>query len=139
MAEQTAKQLTQLVAQLRAERQEHVDAIAEIDGTFQQLGITATPRKRRGRPPGRSKAGATKKLKTVVKRGKRGSYKQTAGQFILGLFAGGKTLTTAQIVGKWRQAKRGGKADNTLTTLVKAGKLKRENIEGARGSRYSAV
>ena len=130
-----ASQLVKLVKQLLAERQEHVDAIAAIDRSCEQLGISLSPAKPRAtrstRKPG-PKAAAK-----VTRRGRRGSYEKTAEQFIMDLVAGGKTLTTAQIVSKWRQARRGGKADNTLSKLVAQKKLKRQNIKGARGSEYS--
>ena len=133
MAKSTAaSQLVTLVKQLRAQRRAHVDAIAAIDQSCGQLGISLGPAKRGpGRPKGKAAPKVTRKVR------KRGTYKQTADDFILGLLAGGKILTTAQIIGKWRQAKRGGKADNPLSKLVAQKKLKRENIKGARGSKYS--
>jgi hypothetical protein len=67
---------------------------------------------------------------------KRGTFSQTGDQMILGLLAGGKALTTAEINEAWKKDGRGGTADNTLTRLVKDGKLKRESVEGQRGSRY---
>ena len=131
----TSSQLAQLMKQLLAERQEHVDAIDAIDQTFEKLGIS--PRRTRRRP-GRPKGAKTRKAtKRSHKRGKRGTYRKTADELILGLFTGGKKLSTAQIVAKWHQAGRGGKADNTLTKLVSQKKLKREKIKGGRGSEYS--
>ena len=140
MAESTILELKAAVKKLQAQRQEYIKEIARIDAMFEELGIPVPSARRRGRRPGRPKGGAKKvakkAAKKVVKRGKRGTYKKTADEFVLGLFAGGKKLTTAQIGAKWRQAKRGGKPDNALTKLVKQNKLKRENIEGGRGSTY---
>lgn len=51
----------------------------------------------------------------------------------------GKKLTTAEINAAWTQAGRSGKADATLTKMVKGGKLKRRKIRGGRGSRYGVA
>ena len=53
-----AADLEKMIRQLRADRQAHVDAIAQIDATFARFGITADDRagSRRGRKPGRPKA-----------------------------------------------------------------------------------
>jgi len=61
MAKKTAIELSRLIDQMQQERQEHLDAIAEIDAIFDGIGIEASaPAKkkkgRRGRPPKR-KAG----------------------------------------------------------------------------------
>lgn len=68
----------------------------------------------------------------------RGSYAQTAEQFILSLVKGSKANTTAEINAAWRKIGRPGKADNTITRMVKAGALKRGKLKGERGSSYSA-
>ncbi len=139
----TSETLADLIARLRGQRQKHLNSIAAIDKTFEQHGIASEPRRRRRR--GRSKAATGKKKgkkvgkrKTTKKKAiKRRSFSKTADEFILGLLKGGKTLTTAAINGRWKQARRGGTADNTLSKLTKDGMLKKEQIEGARGSRYS--
>ena len=137
MAKSTILELRAAVKKLQSERQVHIEEVARIDAMFEQLGISMPAARRRGRKPGRPKGSTTKKVaKKAAKRGKRGTYKKTADEFVLGLFAGGKKLTTAQIGAKWRQAKRGSKPDNALTKLVKQQKVKRENIEGGRGSTY---
>ena len=164
MAESTRAALASIIRQLQAERQQHADAIAAIDEQFEQQGITAEPRKKRrgrrgrGRPrgPGRPKGSGKKKAKngrrkkttrkvgkkkTAKKRAtkqKRRSFSKTADQFLLDLLKGRNGMTTGQINAKWRQSKRGGTADTTLSKLVGERKLKRENIKGERGSRYRA-
>ena len=151
---QATADLASIIATLKAVRQEHLDAIAEIDETFDQFGISAEGTRRRRRPP-KSKNGRRKKAATpkVAKNGRRKKgkkaaeqkkagrrkYSKTSEQFVVDLLSGGKTLTTGEINGKWRQGKRTGTADNTLSLLTKDGKLKREKVEGGQGSRYAAA
>lgn len=71
-------------------------------------------------------------------RRKRGTFSQTAEQFILDLVAG-DGATTAEINKKWTAAGRGGRADTALNRLFKAKKVKREKIKGAKGSIYTAA
>jgi hypothetical protein len=147
-----AKELASLIATLQSERQEHVDAVAQIDATFQQFGITAAaPAKRRGRPRKTTAAakpakaaksvGAAPKAVKKAKKGKRGSFAISGLDSILGFVkqAGKKGAKTGEIVKHWNSEGRSGDGYNTLGELVKAKKLKRENIEGERGSRYTAV
>jgi hypothetical protein len=65
---------------------------------------------------------------------KRGTFKETADQFILDVI--GEGATTSQLKKAWQAEGRGGKVDNTLTLLVKKGKLKREKLAGGKGSHY---
>jgi len=145
-----AQQLTNLVADLHKERQEHADAIAEIDATLDQFGIDlekTSVRRRPGRPAGRKKVATTRGKKKVskkkvskkkVRRGGRKSYGQTADEFVLGL-VGSTPMTTKEINDAWKAAGRKGKADNTLTKLTKEKELNRKNLKGARGSQYTAA
>ena len=123
--------LVKTIKALQAERQRHVDAIAQIDATFKQYGITPGPRGRRGRPKG---SGGKKK---AAKKRTRRRFKQNAEAFVLSMLKRSKTLTTKDISKRWKQAGRGSTANTTLTKLVKDKKIKRENIEGAKGSKYS--
>ena len=68
----------------------------------------------------------------------RGTFAQTAEEFILGL-AKGDGMTSFEINKKWTSAGRGGKADTTLSRMVKAGKLKRAKLKEGKGSTYSAA
>jgi len=70
-------------------------------------------------------------------RNKRGTFAQTAAEFILSLVKSRKATTTGQINAAWKKARRGGNADNTLYLLVGAKTLKRVKLKGERGSRYS--
>jgi DNA-binding transcriptional regulator YiaG len=70
---------------------------------------------------------------------RRSSGGQTAEQFVLSLLSSGKATTSGEINEAWRRAGRVGKADNTLSLMVKARKLKRARLKEERGSRYSAA
>ena len=63
----------------------------------------------------------------------------TAEQFVLSLLGSRKATTSNQINAAWRRAGRHGRADNTLSLMVKARKLKRARLKDERGSRYSAA
>jgi len=70
------------------------------------------------------------------KKGKRGVFKQTAQEFILGLLKD-KTLTSSDLKAAWQKAGRGGTVDSDLSNLFKAGKITREKLGGRLGSKYS--
>ena len=133
----TTRELERLVQQLKADRQAHVDAVAKIDATFEQFGITPKPRKRRGRPPGSGK-GAAKKAAKKTGRRKRGRFSQSGDDSVLAFVKGKGSVTSKEINEHWTKEGRAGRADNAITKLIKAKKLKRQNIKGARGSRYTA-
>jgi hypothetical protein len=84
-----------------------------------------------------AKAAMTEKPGAQVKvPRKRGTFKQNASEFVLGLVKG-KGAMTAEIGKKWKAAGRGGKADNALTKLVKEGKVKRTKLAEGQGSLYT--
>jgi hypothetical protein len=123
---------------LNAERQGHLDAIAEIDAAFESLGLTpAKPKKRKGRR-GRPKGSGKKK---TAKKTKRRKFKTTANELVLATVkkAGKKGATGAEITKAWKAAKRPGDAYNTLGELTKSKKIKRQKVKGERGSRYFAA
>ena len=133
-----ATELANLVRQLQAQRQEHLDAVAEIDASFEELGISIVPAKRRRKKKsskrGRSKANRKKVSK---KRVSKKRFKVTAGEFITGLLKKNKKMTTKQINGKWKQAGRGGRnADNTLSRLTGRKIIVRTKVKGDKGSEY---
>ena len=70
---------------------------------------------------------------------KRGQFKQTAEQSILSWLKGRKALTSAQINAAWTKEGRLGNADNNLSQMTKAKKLKRTKLKGQRGSEYRAA
>lgn len=132
MAKSSIAKFVAIIAKLRKDRQKHLTALAEIDATLSQLGIAvepAAPAVRRGRPKGSGKKAGKRK---------RGTFSETAEQFILGLVKE-KSMTSAEINKAWKSADRAGLANNTLTKMVKAKALKRAAVEGERGGSYSAV
>ena len=133
-----ATALANLVRQLQAQRQVHLDAVAEIDASFEELGISIVPAKRRRKKKsskrGRSKANRKKVSK---KRVSKKRFKVTAGEFITELLKKNKEMTTKQLNGKWKQAGRGGRnADNTLSRMTKRKIIVRTKIKGGKGSEY---
>jgi DNA-binding transcriptional regulator YiaG len=69
---------------------------------------------------------------------RRGRYSQTAEEFITALVKGRKATTSAQINAAWSKNNRLGKADNTLSRMVKTRRLRREPVKKGRGSTYWA-
>ena len=120
-----ATALAKLVQDLQDQRQEYLDAIDEIDATFDSLGIKpGKATRRRGRK------------KAVRKKKGRKRFNKTAEEFVTGLLKKTKTMTTGQVNRRWAQSGRGGNADNTLSNLTRKKKVKRKNIKGAMGSEY---
>jgi hypothetical protein len=121
-----------ILANLIAQRQEHLDALAEIDSLFAKYGMTLGQAKKKvGRKPGRKSGG-----KSGGGRRTRGHFDQTAEEFVLGLLQGG-SLTTGAINAAWKKAGRKATANNTLTKLTKEKKVQRAKVKGGRGSSYS--
>lgn len=150
-----AGQLTSMVSKLKEQRAIHAEALRSIDEIFEKIGITthlAEPEEkpRRGRPsgkrgPGRpaasmSEAPSGSNGRRNRRRRGRGSYATTASETILSFVkaGGAKGRTTSEISKHWKSEGRSGDAYNALGELVKAKKLKRQNMPGERGSRYTA-
>ncbi len=93
--------------------------------------------KTRGKAKAAPKATRGAKGKAAGKRGKRARYDQTAEEFILSFLAKNRSATTSEIRQHWQKQGRGGKAENSLTGLVKNGKLVRTPRPGQAGSSYS--
>jgi hypothetical protein len=125
--------IPQRIQQLLDQRREHQDAIEQIDQKLEQIsGLLELParRGRRGRPPGRPAAAAA-----PAKRG-RPRGKITAEQSITKFVQKQGNPTTREIKEHWRSERRKGTPDNTLSKMVRERKLKRQPLEGQRGSRY---
>ncbi len=74
-----------------------------------------------------------------VERPRRTRSGPTAREFVLSLVRGRKASAGNEINEAWRKSGRPGKADNTLSLMVKAGELKRFKNDGGRGSRYGVA
>lgn len=156
MTARRTSELTDLVRQLKRIRKQHEQALAQIEYTFQHLGLShlleegGSRRGRGGRggrpgaaaaPSKRSagKAAGKRAGKGAGKRRVRGSYAQSGDEMILQLVRDSGSATTQEVRARWETEGRGGKADNNLTQLVKTGRLVRtkETTEGRKGSVYT--
>jgi hypothetical protein len=138
-----ARVLVEIVNDLRARRQEHVDGLARIDDLFAKCGIQLQQQKRRGRPPGR-RTGTPVAAAAPAKRRKRRTRRKFAVSgldSILGFVkgAGKKGATTSEIVKHWKSEGRSGDGYTALGQLVKERKLSKEKLKEAKGSRYKAA
>ncbi len=132
----TPTSLGHLIKQLLDEKQKHLDAIAVIDAAFEESGIAPTSRRKGKRRKKAARKKAVKKRAHNKAKKTRRSFRKTGEQFVVDLLKGGKTLTTALINSRWKQARRGHTADNTLSKLTKERKIRRQGIKGERGSTY---
>lgn len=136
----TVNQLASLIGALQAERQEHLDAIAQIDATFEQFGITPSTQPRRGRFGKVAHAVVEPSTKPARKRKRKARRKfGMSGLDSIMAFvtkAGKKGATTNEVVKHWKAEGRSGDGYTALGQLVKEKKLKRQNLAGERGSRY---
>jgi len=123
------KLLARAIASLRSQRQALVDKLADIDATFAELGLSADEGARRGRRPGRPAGSVGKR--------KRGSFAKSGEQSVLDFVKSHGKPNAADVNKHWQGEGRGGKADNALSKLVKEGKLKRVEVKGERGARYT--
>ena len=85
---------------------------------------------------GAERNGETAVATKAPKPKQRGTFSQTAEEMILSLLKGRKAMTSAGLNAAWKKSGRLGNADNTLSVMTKAGKLKRTKVEGQRGSEY---
>jgi len=140
-----------MINKLKAQRKKHADALRSVDAIFEKIGITThlaeeEDKPRRGRPPGKRGPGRlpkAKSTKTAVKKGRRGrgKFKTSGNNSILAFVkkAGKKGVMGAEIGKHWKAEGRGAGVYVNVGKLVKAKKLKRENVKGERGSRYTVV
>lgn len=132
-------ELESAIGNLRSERAQLLSRVSEIDASFARLGIKvdaviATPAKRLGRPP--AAASAKKPGPKPKSGGKRGSFAISGDESVLEFVKKAGQPNSAEINAHWTKEGRKGKADNSITKLVKTGKLTRVSVEGERGGRY---
>jgi len=114
------------------------------EGGFKKVARGVYASQAAGKPIARPAEKATQAPKPAKKTAKakaprkRKKYAQTAEQFVLGLVKDNGAITST-INKAWQAAGRKGRADNTLNKMLKVGKLKRENIKGAKGSVYTVA
>ena len=125
--------LDRLLADLMKQRQIHVDALAKIEGVFAKYGIKPGHAQPTAAPVVEAEPAPTGAKKSR----KRRKFATTADQFVLSMLAGGKNPTTGEINTAWTEEGRIGKADNTLSLLVKNKKIKRMPVKEGRGSKYA--
>ena len=128
------------LGQLLKQREQLEKDIAELQaatGPFGQPIAAAAPAAaaKVGRKRGR-KAKVKVVAEPVARKGTRGHFNVNASTFVLDLLKG-RSLTTKDLITRWRRAGRGGKVDNVLTQLVKAGLVDREKFAFGAGSSYS--
>lgn len=141
-----AGQLAKMVEKLKEQRRKHADALRSLDEIFEKIGITthlAEERpKRRGRPAGKKGPGRPAGSGAGSKRRSGGRKKfATSGTESIVSFvkeAGAAGRTSSEINKHWESEGRSGTAYVPMSQLVKARKLKRKNMPGERGSRYTA-
>ncbi len=123
------------IQRLLEQREQHSAALASIEETLSRitaaLGGTALKAIARKAPAG---ASAPKRRG----RPKGTSSGVTANDFVVGFVRDNKNPTSQEINKAWKDGGRNGTADNALSVLTKAGKLKRVPLGvGIRGSRYT--
>lgn len=121
------------IAALRADYQKAKARLAEIEAVFTSIGVS---------PEGGVAAKTAKAARVVGKKGgrkgkrTRGKFAKTGEQSVLDFVAKAGKPNSKEVNEHWSGEGRQGKADNTLTRLVKDKKLKRIESDGERGGRY---
>jgi hypothetical protein len=124
---QATSDLAATIQKLFNDRRQHAAAVAAIDKTLARVGAalgTTVP------------IAGPKPVAAPKRRRRRRKFTQSADDLVLEIVRAHKNPTTQEINKLWRKEGRGFTADNTLTKLVKEKKLKRQPLEGRRGSRY---
>jgi hypothetical protein len=123
------------IQSLLTKRQEHLDAVGVIDATLARVASVLSPN---GHSPKPTSAAANAPVAAGKKSNRQGKFATSANDSILAFVKSNKNPTTQDIKKHWASEGRGGGADNPLSMLTKAKKLKRTPLEnGIRGSRYS--
>ncbi len=132
------------VQQLLADRQRHADALAAIDATLTRISLVLNIRTASAPQSAKASASAApaataSSTGTKPTRRKRRRFGVSGNDSVLQFVAsrGAAGATTKQIQANWKSQGRGGKADNSLTQLVKDGRLKRTPLKDQPGSRYT--
>ena len=134
-----ATELARRIQKLVEDRQQHVDAIAQINQTL--AGVGAALGGAVTLSNGRTTAAASVAEKAPPggkRRRRRGRFSVNAEDSILSVVKQNKGLTTQEINQHFKDEGRNSTADNALSKLVRERKLKRTPLgKGIRGSSYS--
>ncbi|HSZ54654.1 MAG TPA: hypothetical protein VK797_03280 [Tepidisphaeraceae bacterium] len=128
------------VRKLVEEKQKHVEVLGHINQTLDQIsGMLGQNGGQAVRPAATTVTvpSADVAARPARKR-KRRKFAVSGNELILNFVKQNKRPTTREINTHWISEGRSGKADNTLSILVNARKLKRTPLGGGeKGSRYS--
>jgi hypothetical protein len=131
--------VAQRLETLLSQRKQHADAIVAIDVTLAKIAGVLLPgegTRRVGRPRLNP---IEAPVKVGRKRRKRSRFAVSGNDSILAFVKANPDVTTQEIKKHWASEGRGGGADNALSLLTKAKKLKRTALgKGIRGSSYTA-
>jgi len=119
--------LAATIQKLFNDQRQHAAAIATIDKTLAKVGVALGT----SVPTGPGKSAAVPK-----RRRRRRKFAQSADDLVLEIVLAHKNPTTQEINKLWKKEGRSFTADNTLSKLVREKKLKRQPLDGQRGSRY---
>ena len=128
------------VRRLVEEKQTHVEALGHINQILDRIGgMLGHNGGQSGRPAAATVTRAPVGVSAPpIRKRKRRKFAVSGNDLILSFVKQNKRPTTREINAHWVGERRSGKADNTLSILVNAGKLKRTPLVGGeKGSRYS--
>ena len=129
MTKSSPEIVSQSIQSLLAQRQEHLDALTEIEATLERVQVAL-----RGNG---SAAPAGLRTQTGNKRRRRSRHGVSGEDSILAFITQQKNPTSQEIEKHWKSEGRGGAAANMLTKLFKEKTVKREPLKEGRGSRYT--
>ncbi|HEX4123362.1 MAG TPA: hypothetical protein VHY37_01445 [Tepidisphaeraceae bacterium] len=132
--------VAQRLESLLQQRKEHADAIAEIDLMLTRVAGVLSPGGGRGKAPAASGNAPAGTGRGRRKRRRRSRFAVSGNESILSFVRQHPNATTQEIKTHWGAEGRGGGADNSLSLLTKAKKLKRTALgKGIRGSSYTVA
>jgi hypothetical protein len=127
--------LAQRIQQLLDQRQQHADALAEIDQTLARIKAALQPTATSAENSATPQAVQSPMAK-ARKRVKWKKFALPGRESIMAFVKARKNPTTQEIRQHWDGEGRGGTPDSDMSFLVKDGKLRREPLKEGRGSRY---
>lgn len=133
-----AAELARRIQQLIDDRQQHVDALAQIEETLASVGAALGGAVLNGRKAAATAAPMEAPAGPGKRRRRRGRFAVNAEDSILSVVKQRKNMTTQEVNAHFEDEGRNSTADNALSKLVREKKLKRTPLgKGIRGSSYS--